>query len=220
MEFVLAVVAIGVLFALAWKYFGVPKSEPQKKAPQASAVVKAASPDWTVDSLAAHLLRKYPNDVPAEVLIRRSDEAGLRGEDVSRAYDMLQYARDNPVKVDTIVPSELRTLDLRGIPSVRIRVKGIANWVDWDERREFGGVGYLLVREPANPYDPNAVAVYGNGRKVGYVSAKRASILAPVLDALPYDAFTVAGAAPNDHSAGMWVDLPKAAELRAFVKTL
>lgn len=40
----------------------------------------------------------------------------------------------------------------------------------------------ILVREPTNTNDPNAVAVMINGRKVGYIRRKHAEIIAPAMD--------------------------------------
>lgn len=41
-----------------------------------------------------------------------------------------------------------------------------------------------LVRDPANPHDPNAIAIYADGarNRAGYVPAARAKILARLLD--------------------------------------
>lgn len=44
------------------------------------------------------------------------------------------------------------------------------------------GSSALLVREPANPYDPNAVAVYVDGKRIGYVPKKQNGILAQYID--------------------------------------
>ena len=40
-----------------------------------------------------------------------------------------------------------------------------------------------LKREPNNEFDSNAVAVYANGKQVGYLGNHYASIIAPKLDA-------------------------------------
>ena len=40
-----------------------------------------------------------------------------------------------------------------------------------------------LIREPQNPYDPNAIAVTIGGETVGYITREDASVLAPLLDA-------------------------------------
>ena len=39
-----------------------------------------------------------------------------------------------------------------------------------------------LKREPNNPYDKNAIAIYLRTDKVGYIKAVHAEILAPLLD--------------------------------------
>jgi len=39
-----------------------------------------------------------------------------------------------------------------------------------------------LVREPNNRYDPNAVAVFVRSRRVGYISASYAAVIAPAVD--------------------------------------
>ncbi|WP_345434856.1 HIRAN domain-containing protein [Microbacterium gilvum] len=119
------------------------------------------------------------------------------------------------------IRSPMRTADLRGIESVRLRVKGTGYWVDVDQRHRVGGTDYLLVREPSNPHDRNAVAVHdADGRKVGYVSAARAAILAPVLDTIDAEAFVVSGAGPSEDSVRLWVDLPKADALRRYARGL
>lgn len=40
----------------------------------------------------------------------------------------------------------------------------------------------VLVHEPENPHDPNAVRVDAAGRKIGYIPAAIAAALAPVID--------------------------------------
>jgi hypothetical protein len=44
------------------------------------------------------------------------------------------------------------------------------------------GVDAVLVREPTNKFDPNAVQVWIGGNHVGYVPAKDARVLAPFID--------------------------------------
>ncbi len=44
------------------------------------------------------------------------------------------------------------------------------------------GDSVLLVREPHNAYDPNAVAVTVDGETVGFIPRQDAALLAPVLD--------------------------------------
>ena len=133
--------------------------------------------------------------------------------------DRLDYERENPVKSETVDTSSLRILDLRELSFIRMRIKGSANWVSDKERAKFGGTEYLLVREPENSHDTSAIAVHGKGRKVGYVSAAKVAALAPLLDPLPFDAFRVGGTSVIENSIRLWVDIPKIAELRQFLKT-
>lgn len=44
------------------------------------------------------------------------------------------------------------------------------------------GVGAVLVREPTNKFDPSAVAVWIDGRKVGYVPKAQNKVLAGFID--------------------------------------
>lgn len=45
-----------------------------------------------------------------------------------------------------------------------------------------GGCPAVLVREPRNEHDPNAVAVWIDGRKVGYVPKAQNKVLAAFID--------------------------------------
>lgn len=152
---------------------------------------------------------------------------GVQSE--SRSLDDVPLRTHSPQPVTTqehvqelrakrIDPSTLRVLSLSALDSTRLRVKGSAYQLTAAERHRFGGKRYLLVRESENEYDPNAVAVYGNGRRVGYLSAAKAEALAPLLDQLDADAFEVAGAGTTADSMKLWVDLPKITELRRFLR--
>jgi hypothetical protein len=111
-------------------------------------------------------------------------------------------------------------LDLRELPSSPFRIVGSAYWVTDSGRYEHGGTEYLLVREPKNKWDANAVAVYGKGRKVGHLTEAKAAALAPIFDELGYGAYWVGGTGPAPNSMRMWVDLPALPKLRAFAKTI
>ncbi|SCZ51477.1 HIRAN domain-containing protein [Arthrobacter sp. UNCCL28] len=113
----------------------------------------------------------------------------------------------------------LSILELSGIKSVRTRVVGLSYWIPDSARGSYAVNEYLLVREPENEWDVNAVAVYGKGRKIGHLSAAKAAALAPIFDALDYDAFKVGGASVSQNSSSLWVDLPALPALRAFVKS-
>lgn len=117
-------------------------------------------------------------------------------------------------------PGEIEPFrDLRHLPSTRYRIRGSAFVVSDANRKRLGGGRYQLVREPENRHDACAVAIYGQGQKVGYVSAKKAASLAPLLDRLGDVAFVVGGAGVVSNSIRLWVDLPHLPELRAFVKS-
>lgn len=138
--------------------------------------------------------------------------------DFAEEHRAAAYVPDEP---DFIPPTTLTVADptdLRSLDSTRMRIKGIGNYVGWNERRAVGGTEYVLVREPDNSFDPCAVAVLSNGRKVGYVSAARAKILAPLFDTVASAGYVVGGTGPSDESVQLWVDVPKADALRAFVK--
>lgn len=51
-----------------------------------------------------------------------------------------------------------------------------------------GGEDVLLVREPSNQYDPNAVAVYA---KIGHIDRSNAAILVDLIDGEPPNATTL-----------------------------
>lgn len=110
-------------------------------------------------------------------------------------------------------------LDLRDLETFRTRIKGTAFVVPDDERFEAGGTTYALIREPANTYDPNAIAVHDGHRRVGYVSSARAGSMAPILDSMSAPAFLVSGAAPGEAGIRLWMDLPKIEALRRFAKS-
>jgi hypothetical protein len=109
--------------------------------------------------------------------------------------------------------------DLRALPSSRLRIRGTAYNISLGNRVSFGGTEYLLVHEEDNVNDSNAVAIYGNGLKVGYVSASKEGSFAPLLDRLPASAFKVGGSGVSGESIQLWVDLPTLTAMRAFVKS-
>ena len=123
------------------------------------------------------------------------------------------------VKKKTVDVSTLRVLDLRSIPAAQYRIVGAAYLVTQAGRYEHGGEQYLLIREPRNKHDPNAVAVYGMGRRVGYATRTKSAMLAPILDPLPYDAFLVNGTGMGAEKQ-MQVGIPAAAALQKYLRVL
>lgn len=175
------------------------------------------TPQQTPGQLARQLVAEFPDGIDADTLWQRCEASGLDMQVVDRAIDDIRYR----VEVTTrhVDVDALSIIDLTGVESTRMKVKGIAYWASDSERARYGGQEYLLVREPDNEHDAHAIAVYGGGRKLGYVSASRAALLAPLLDALPGDAFRVGGAAvPGGTTTRLWVDLPRVPALRAYVR--
>ncbi|MGN8048172.1 HIRAN domain-containing protein [Curtobacterium sp. 22159] len=106
-------------------------------------------------------------------------------------------------------------MDSRELPSSLFRIVGTAYWLRDDERARYGGQEYEFAREPENENDENAVAVYGQGRKVGHRSAAKAAALASDLDRLGPASFVV----PGDTSMKMWVNIPRVPGLGAFQRS-
>lgn len=115
--------------------------------------------------------------------------------------------------------SEPVGFDLRGLDSTRVRVKGTVNYVPDALREDVGGTVYTLRREPSNKHDRNAIVVIWEGRKVGYVSATKAALLAPLLDEIGAGDFIVNGMGAYTNSIRLWVDLPKVPALRGLVRS-
>ncbi|WP_182480868.1 HIRAN domain-containing protein [Clavibacter californiensis] len=112
---------------------------------------------------------------------------------------------------------QLNIMDLRHLEARRLRVVGSSYVCSDRDRQIYGGTQYLLVREPDNRADVNAVAVYGKGRQLGYASSSKAGSLGPLLDRLGADAYLVDGASVTEASIKLWVDLPTLPALRAHV---
>jgi len=119
-------------------------------------------------------------------------------------------------RADLLV-DQLDMMDLRSVEARRFRIVGSTYVCSDRDRKVYGGTQYLLVREPDNPIDGNAVAVYGKGRQPGYTSTTKAGGLAPLLDKLGADTYLVGGAAASEASIKLWVDLPTLPALRAHV---
>lgn len=111
---------------------------------------------------------------------------------------------------------QLPTVDLRSLPAARFRIVGTAYWLRDSERARYGGQRYVLVREPENEHDANAVAVFGKGRKVGHLSAAKAAAVASELDRLGAAAFVVSGTSVSPPSSRLWVNIPRIPALRSF----
>jgi hypothetical protein len=109
-------------------------------------------------------------------------------------------------------PNQSGALDLRPLPSVTCRVRGLKYYLHGAPRVEYQGRGYLLVREPTNQHDRHAIAVYQHGVKVGFLAASRASSTAPLLDTLGAPAYRVEGN-PDGHGRVL-LNMPTVPALR------
>lgn len=108
--------------------------------------------------------------------------------------------------------------DLRHLASRRVRVTGTHFRVHDPERRISGDRLYVLRRETRSRRHPSAIAVYAEGRGIGYVPVEPARRLAPLLDRLG-GAAVVNGLGTASGSIRLLIDLPDEAALRRFVET-
>lgn len=179
------------------------------------------TPRQLTKQLARRLAARYPDGVPTEVLAEVATSAGLEPDAVAQQVQQdRQTASAVRGKVRSLDPATLHVLDLRGLESTRTRVKGSSYWATDDDRRRFGGTEYLLICEPDNEVDPNAVAVYGvAGRKLGHLSEARAASLSPILNQAQGAAYRVTGEGATPASIMLWVDVPKVGPLRAFMRS-
>lgn len=134
--------------------------------------------------------------------------------EVEQLRDDAEPYVSEPVKVVRAKVDAARTLDLTPLGGTSKRVVGIGYWVHDRERTKFGKQGtFLLIREPRNEFDQNAVAVLSGSRKIGYLSGAQAARYAPLMDALDADAFSVTG-------GDFRVTVPSPASLRALARKL
>lgn len=189
-------------------------AEAAREPEPASADPSSRSP-MTAKALARRLLVEHDGRPDSDALWRACEVEGVDIRAVDRELDLLEEAAN--VRRASVDPSRLRILDLTGLEAMRMRVVGVSYSVTQAERERFGGTEYLLIREPENTSDPQAVAVYGKGRRVGYLSTARAQRISALLASLDADAFQVTGAATNERSSVLWVDVPRLPVLRTFV---
>jgi len=133
----------------------------------------------------------------------------------------VQAAKPNkPADDVTVVERDFtraRLIDLRSLPAMDLRAVGTAYCLGYEERDEYAADEYLLVREPDNPHDSDAVAVYSRGRRVGWLSAVKAEKYAPLLDVFGADAYRVGGTTREGKTATV-ILLPTLPALRAHVR--
>ncbi|MBG6060145.1 hypothetical protein RCH16_003620 [Cryobacterium sp. MP_M5] len=182
---------------------------------------KTSAPPPLTPKLAPHITitRTSRDESVVETFTVEELKARVAENDAARALEPPEPKVRSTVKKKVVDVSKLKVLDLRSIPATKYRIVGSAYSATQDGLYAHGGNEYLLIREPRNKHDANAVAVYGKGRRVGYATRAKAKMLAPILDPLPYTAFLVAGTGMAD-SVQMQVGIPAAAALQKFVKAL
>ena len=191
------------------------------RTPSKPAVTAPAKPPETVPAHAPR--RSYMVKLPRGVVeTRYTDPSNGTFDDWVAEMEAKRSPEELIPEMEkvTIDTTALRALDLRDLPSMRFRIVGLSYCVTEDERALYGGTDYLLKREPDNENDINAVAVFGQGRKVGYLSAAKAVSLASLLDEVDFDVFQVGGTSVLGNSIRLWIDIPKAAALRRYVASL
>ena len=70
-----------------------------------------------------------------------------------------------------------------GVSQYQDAIRAIAGLDEADERPLWEGLA-VLVPEPTNPHDPNAIQVMVENRLVGYLDRETAARLRPVLEAI------------------------------------
>ena len=106
-------------------------------------------------------------------------------------------------------------MDVRHLPTITCRVRGLKYHLEEAPQPEHKSRGYLLVREPENAADKDAIAVYSpHGTRIGFVAASRAASTASLLDQLGAHAFRVDGR--PDGYGRVIVEVPTVPSLRQF----
>ena len=218
----LALGGLAVVLWFIWQVFAAVFSSGTKALTDgndSSAVKKSApessTPKLTVTQLAKQIRRDHPNGMDTMEFFDLCEAHGLDPQAVDRKID--QLGADARVKPERVNVDGLNIVDLTGLEPTRLRVRGTANYIRDSQRANLIATQWLLIREPENVHDVNAVAVHAlDGRKVGFVSAKRAALMAPLLDQLDGGAHLVGGSGAKPETIALHVDLPRIAELRAF----
>lgn len=96
------------------------------------------------------------------------------------------------------------------LESRSMRVVGVGHYLEGAERDQWRSQRVVLVAEPSNPVDANAVTVaLLGGRKVGYLSAGTAKLYQPLL--LELGPISVPSRADGRK---LWIDVPRVPALR------
>lgn len=223
MELLVMLIVVGGIVGVGWfiwQLFADSSSAPSTPPPQrrvsaTASEPKASGPKKTALQLARQIRRDHPHGMDTHDFVDLCYAHGLEPQDVDRKID--QLVADAHVKPERVNDDGLNIIDLTWLEPTRLRVRGTANYIRDSQRAKLIATQWLLIREPENVHDANAVAVHAlDGRKVGFVSAKRAALMAPLLDQLDGGAYLVGGSGAKPETIALHVDLPRIGELRAF----
>ncbi|GAA3900656.1 hypothetical protein [Microbacterium invictum] len=106
--------------------------------------------------------------------------------------------------------------DLRQLSSRAVALERTHYLVNDRERQGRERRAYVLRREPDGSREVADVAVFSNGRGVGYLPTREAGETGPFLDRMG-GAAIVNGVGPATGSIRLWVDLPTPSALGEFV---
>lgn len=120
---------------------------------------------------------------------------------MSRFWEQLLHALTGRVSAHPTLP------DLRSLDSVRVAIERTHYLVNDIERRGGAGRLYVLRRDEADRRSATSIAVFANGRGVGYLPASIAHAMAPHLDELG-GAAIINGAGARAGDIRLRVDVP------------
>lgn len=106
--------------------------------------------------------------------------------------------------------------DLRRLSSRPVALERTHYLVNDRERQRRERRAYVLRREPGNSRGSVNIAVFSNGRGVGYLPTDAAEEMRPFLDRIG-GAAIVNGVGVKTGSIRLWVDLPTRSALHGFV---
>jgi hypothetical protein len=138
-------------------------------------------------------------DLDPAMIARECELAGVDPEEVQVELDALRIREETgtlgfeDVKTATRSFNPGRVADLRGLGGVLWKVVGMSYWLQDGERDSLRVGWFVLHREPGNPHDKNAVAVYLDCRKIGYLTVAKAKTYSPILASISAEAYEVAG---------------------------
>ncbi|MDN4479914.1 HIRAN domain-containing protein [Demequina muriae] len=207
--------------------------------PQSTVTTGKASPDWR-DAVRRYRDPSHPERPPNPKKVARSihssktltpdratverecEIAGIPSAAVYAELDAIR-AREAGAERDrrsgwrertrTLDIDPERVVDLRPLGGTPWKVVGAGHWLSDRERDLLRPGWFVLHREPENPYDSDAVAVYLDCRKIGYLTKAKAKAHSPILATFPADGFEVDATISGRN---VLVTLPQPSVLRRF----